>query len=50
MNILIMLGFLLGAGVIAYDHLVDQLPHWLAVTLYSIAVLLFIIGMAKSRK
>ena len=50
MNILIWIGFLLGAGVIAFDHLVHELPHWLAVVLYSAAVILFIIGMIISKK
>ena len=45
MNIALIMGILLAGGTIAFDHLVHELPHWLAVVLYSIAVILFIIGM-----
>ncbi len=50
MNILIILGFVLAGGTIAYDHLIQALPHWLAVVLYSVAVVLFILGMIVSRR
>ena len=50
MNTIILIGFVLGGGVIAFDHLIHGLPQWLAVVLYSIAVGLFIIGMLVSRR
>ena len=50
MNFLLLLGFLLASGTIAWDHLLAPLPHWLAVVLYTTAVALFVIGMLVSRK
>ena len=50
MNRLILIGFALGAGTIGFDHLIHELPHWLAAVLYSGAVILFIAGMIQSRK
>ncbi|MBR3099833.1 MAG: hypothetical protein IKH18_09780 [Clostridia bacterium] len=50
MNTVTLIAFILGAGTIAFDHLVHKLPHWLAVVLYSAAVVLFIIGMIAARK
>ncbi len=50
MNIYIIIGFLLAGGTIAFDHLIHELPHWLAIVLYSIAVIIFIVGMIISRK
>ena len=50
MNIALIMGILLAGGTIAFDHLVHELPHWLAVVLYSIAVILFIIGMIIKSK
>ena len=32
------------------DHLIRELPHWLAIVLYSIAVVIFIAGMIISRR
>ena len=50
MNIYIIIGFLLAGGTIAFDHLIRELPHWLAIVLYSIAVVIFIAGMIISRR
>ncbi len=50
MNILIMIGIFLGAGVIITDRYIFPLPQWLAVVLYSIAVIAIIAGMIQSRK
>ena len=49
MNILIVIGIVLGGGVIATDHLVGPLPNWLAIVLYTSAVVLVIAGMVVSR-
>ncbi len=50
MNIYMIIGFLLAGGTIAFDHLIHELPHWLAIVLYSTAVILLIAGMVISRK
>lgn len=50
MNIFIIIAFILGGGVIAFDKLVHELPQWLAIVLYSGAVVLFIVGMIASKK
>lgn len=50
MNILIIIAFVLGGGTIAVDHLIHKVPHWLAIVLYTAAVILFVIGMVVSRK
>ena len=50
MNILIIVAFVLGGGTIAVDHLIHKVPHWLAIVLYTAAVVLFVIGMIVSRK
>ena len=50
MNTFILIAFVLGGGTIAADHLIRKLPHWLAIVLYSAAVILFVIGMIVSRK
>ena len=49
MNWLLLAGFALGGGTIAFDHLVHELPHWAAVVLYTAAVILFIAGMIRSK-
>jgi hypothetical protein len=49
MNILIIIGVFLAGGTIAFDHLIHELPHWLAVVLYTAAVIMIIAGMIKSR-
>jgi hypothetical protein len=50
MNLLLIIGIVLAGGTIAFDHLVCTLPHWLAVVLYSAAILLLIAGMLRGRK
>ena len=50
MNILTMIGILLGAGVIVTDRHIHPLPQWLAIVLYTAAVALFVIGMIVSRQ
>ncbi|MBQ6974134.1 MAG: hypothetical protein IJQ17_04845 [Oscillospiraceae bacterium] len=50
MNILIIIGLVLAGGTIAFDHLIHELPQWLAILLYSAAVILFVLGMIMSRK
>ena len=49
MNILLIIAFVLGGGTIAANR-IRELPHWLAVVLYTAAVALFVIGMLVSRK
>ena len=49
MNIFIIIAFLLGGGTILFDHQIRELPHWLAVVLYTAAVILFVIGMIVSK-
>ncbi len=48
MNILIIIAFVLGGGTIAANR-IRELPHWLAVVLYTAAVALFVIGMIAGR-
>jgi hypothetical protein len=50
MNILIIIGLVLAGGTIAFDHLIHELPQWLAILLYSAAIILFVLGMILSRK
>lgn len=49
MNIFIILAFVLGGGTILFDRQVRRLPHWLAIVLFTAAVVLFVIGMIVSR-
>ena len=49
MNIYIILAFVLGGGTILFDHQVHKLPHWLAIVLFTAAVVLLVIGMIVSR-
>ena len=49
MNILIIIGFVLEGGTTAFEHLIHELPQWLAILLYSAAVILFVLGMIISR-
>ncbi|MBO4888107.1 MAG: hypothetical protein J5589_07335 [Firmicutes bacterium] len=49
MNIWIIIGIVLGAGVILTDRYIRHLPNWLAVVLYTIAVILILVGMIISR-
>ena len=50
MNILIVLGLILGGGTTAVDRLVRRLPNRAAIVLYVIAVILIIAGMIMSRR
>ena len=50
MNILIVIGLVLAGGTIAYDHFIHELPQWLAIVLYSAAVILVVLGMIIRRK
>lgn len=50
MNAFIIIGFVLAGGIIAFNHLVYALPQWLAIMLYSISVILFIIGIIINKK
>ena len=49
MNILTMIGILLGASVIVTDRHIHPLPQWLAIVLYTAAVALTIAGMLIQR-
>ena len=49
MNRMIMLGLALAGGTIAFDHLVHELPQWLAIVLYGAGIILFLLGMSRSR-
>ncbi|MBQ7059711.1 MAG: hypothetical protein IJM83_10510 [Firmicutes bacterium] len=49
MNIWIIIGIVLGAGVILTNRFIRQLPNWLAIVLYTIAVILILVGMIISR-
>ena len=50
MNRLQISGLFLGGATIACDHLIQELPHWLAVMLFSTAVILVLAGMIISRR
>ena len=50
MNILTLIGIVLAGGTIAADRLVRGLPHWLAVTVYTSAIIMIIAGMIASRR
>ena len=50
MNMMILIGIVLGGGTVAFDHLVRKLPHWLAVMLLSTAMILILAGMIVNRK
>ena len=49
MNILVIIALVLAGGIIATDHLIHKLPNWLAIVLYTAAVVLFIVGMLNGR-
>ncbi len=50
MNLLIIIGLVLAGGTIAFDHLIHELPQWMAIVLYSAAVILFVSGMIIGKK
>ncbi len=49
MNVIIVMGIVLGASVIVTDRHIHSLPNWLAIVLYTIAVILVIAGMIVAR-
>ena len=49
MSILTMIGIGLGAIVIVTDRFIRKIPQWLAIALFSTAVILIIAGMIVSR-
>jgi hypothetical protein len=49
MNILIIIGILLGGGTILTDRYIMPLPNWLDIVLYVAAVILIIAGMIVSK-
>ena len=49
MNILIIIGIVLGGGTIITDRFIKPLPNWLAIVLYIIAVILIIVGMIVNK-
>ena len=50
MNIMIVIGIVLGAGTRVVDRFLHRLPNWLAIMLYAIAVIMIIAGMVITRK
>ena len=42
MSILIIIGIVLGACVTVVDRIVHKVPNWLAIVLYSVAVILMV--------
>ena len=49
MNIMIVIGIVLGAGTGVVDRYFYRLPDWLAIVMYTIAVVMIIAGMIVSR-
>ena len=49
MNVFIIIGIILGTSVIVTDRYIHHLPNWLAIVLYTLAVVLIITGMIVSR-
>ncbi len=50
MNNLIRIAFMIAAGTIVYSRLIHELPQWLAIILYNTSIILFTLGMYKTRK
>ena len=50
MNLTLLIALVLAGATIAFDHLIRELPQWLAIVLYTAAVILFILGMLRSRR
>ena len=50
MNIMIVIGIILGCGTIIVDRYFLKLPNWLAIFLFSVAIVLIIAGMIITRK
>ena len=49
MNVFMIIGLVLGGGTIATDRLIRKIPNKPAVVLYSIAVILLIVGMVVKK-
>ena len=49
MHILTMIGIALGVLVIVTDRFIHKVPNWLAIALFSAAVILIVAGMIVSR-
>ena len=49
MSVFTIVGLVLGGGTMATDRLVHKIPGKLAVALYSIAVILMIVGMVLKK-
>ncbi len=52
MNIMIIIGIILGGGTIVvdrFDRYLYKLPNWLAIVLFLIAWIMIIAGMIKTR-
>ena len=50
MHFLTMIGLVLGAGVIVTDRYIHKLPNWVAVVLYTSAVVMILVGMILIRR
>ena len=50
MHITTIIGFVLAAVIILTDHLIVKIPSKLAVLLYSIAVVLFVVGFILGKQ
>ena len=50
MNIMIVIGIILGCGTIIVDRYFLKLPNWLAILLFAVAIVLIIAGMIITRK
>lgn len=50
MNMLILMGLILGGGTIATDRWIRKIPNRFAIALYAIALLLMLAGMLLSKK
>ena len=49
MNILIVIGIVLGGGTIVVDRYFLKLPNWLAILLFAVEIVLIIAGMIITR-
>ena len=49
MNIMIIIGIILGGGPVVVDRYLYKLPNWLAIVLFLIAWIMIIAGMIKTR-
>ena len=50
MNVLIIIGIVLGAVTCTVDRFFYKLPNWLAAVVYAVAVILLITGMVITGK